>query len=504
LVPENAPVQAETNSFILKEVIVENSTVFTEKDFLPLIKPYLNQRVNLTDLENLKRELTNLYRQKDYFNSFIILPPQTFSDGKVTYQAREGELVSLKIKGLIHLKPSYIQARIKNALSTPVSRQKIESALILLQQDPLIETISANFNQRGNRNQAEITLTIQEAPRFQVAVRSDNEENPMIGSWGFSVLGSAQNLTGWGERLNFQYKITTETGLSQVDAFYFFPLTAHDQLNLEFRDNDTTILAEPFADLDLVNRSSTLGIGYQRSLLKTINNSFALGLKLDLVETEAFIFNDTPFPRFDGKNRLNLTVLRFSQIYTSNSTDSFFALSSQFNFGLNAFAASRASEFIDPDFFSWQGIAQYAQKLTDDLIFSVQIQGQLTPNSLPITEQFAIGGINTVRGYRRNIRIGDKGLIFSAELRQKIWQDLDWGIVQGYCFFDTGVIGNNKLPQIYPNTLASIGLGLNWEIQSTALLGINYGLKLVNDPSFGSGTLQDDGINLFFQLQTKF
>lgn len=358
--------------------------------------------------------------------------------------------------------------------------------MILLQQDPLIETISANFNQRGNRNQAEITLTIQEAPRFQVAVRSDNEENPMIGSWGFSFLGSAQNLTGWGERLNFQYKITTETGLSQVDAFYFFPLTAHDQLNLEFRDNDTTILAEPFADLDLVNRSSTLGIGYQRSLLKTINNSFALGLKLDLVETEAFIFNDTPFPRFDGKNRLNLTVLRFSQIYTSNSTDSFFALSSQFNFGLNAFAASQASEFIDPDFFSWQGIAQYAQKLTDDLIFSVQIQGQLTPNSLPITEQFAIGGINTVRGYRRNIRIGDKGLIFSAELRQKIWQDLDWGIVQGYCFFDTGVIGNNKLPQIYPNTLASIGLGLNWEIQSTALLGINYGLKLVNDPSFGS------------------
>ena len=201
----------------------------------------------------------------------------------------------------------------------------------MIQQDPLIEKIEANFTPRGNRNQAEITLTIQEAPRFQVAFRTDNEENPAIGDWGFSFLASAQNITGFGDRFNFQYKITTDSGLSKVDAFYVFPITANDQLSLEFRDNDTTILSEPFEDLDLVNRTSTLGIGYQRSLLKTINNSFSLGLKLDLVETEAFIFNDKPFPRFDGKNRLNLTVLRFSQIYTSNSIDSFFALNSQFN-----------------------------------------------------------------------------------------------------------------------------------------------------------------------------
>ncbi len=502
---ENNPlVNEEANSFILKEVRVENSTVFDEKDFLPLINPYLNRRVNLTDLENLKRELTNLYVQSDYFNSFVVLPPQTFSNGKVTYQAREGELVSLKIKGLIHLRESYIKERFKNAVTTPLSSRKIESALILIQQDPLIEKIEANFTQRGNRNQAEITLTIQESPRFQLAFRGDNEENPAIGEWGFSFLGSAHNFSGFGERFNFQYKITTDQGLSKVDAFYFFPISANDQLNLEFRDNDTTILSEPFEDLDLVNRSTTFGIGYERSLLKTINNSLALGLKLDLVETEAFIFNDTPFPRFDGKNRLNLTVLRFSQIYSTNSRDSFFALSSQFNFGVNAFEASRASEFINTQFFSWQGIVQYAQKLTDDLIFTVQIQGQLTPDSLPITEQFAIGGINTVRGYRRNIRIGDNGLIFSSELRQKIWEDSDWGIVQGYFFFDTGATDSNKLPQVYPNVLASMGLGLRWEIQKTVILGTNYGLKLVNDASFGSGTLQDDGINLFFQLQTKF
>ena len=304
--------------------------------------------------------------------------------------------------------------------------------------------------------------------------------------------------------MDFQYKITTDSGLSKVDAFYVVPFTANDQLSLEFRDNDTTILSEPFADLDLVNRSSNVAIGYQRSLFKTINNSFYLGLKLDFVETEAFIFNDTPFPRFDGKNRLNLTVLRFNQVYTSNSIDSFFAFSSQFNFGVNAFAASRASEFIDTEFFSWQGVVQYAQKINDDLIFSVQIQGQLTPDSLPVTEQFAIGGINTVRGYRRNIRIGDNGFIFSSELRQKIWENNNWGIVQGYVFLDTGLTSNNKIPQVYPNVLASVGLGLNWEIQPNAILGANYGLKLVNDDSFGQGTLQDAGINLFFQLQTTF
>ncbi len=140
----------------------------------------------------------------------------------------------------------------------------------------------------------------------------------------------------------------------------------------------------------------------------------------------------------------------------------------------------------------------------EEWIFLTRLQGQWTPEELPVIEQFAIGGLSTVRGYRQNTRSGDCGLAFSTEFRRPFWQDADWGTGTLYTFFDFGAIWNNQLPTAYPNSLASVGVGLEWEMEEWFLFGFNYGLRLIEDPTLGRGTLQDDGINLWLQLKATF
>lgn len=65
------------------------------------------------------------------------------------------------------------------------------------------------------------------------------------------------------------------------------------------------------------------------------------------------------------------------------------------------------------------------QQLSNDHLLLIQADLQLTPDSLLPFQQFVIGGGQSVRGYRQNIRSGDNGFRvaikdrFTVQLTQK-------------------------------------------------------------------------------------
>jgi len=94
------------------EIRVIGSTVFTAKDFEPLITPYTDKEVTTEDLETLRVALTRLYINRGYVNSGAILPDQTVSEGVVTYQIIEGKLSSTAIHGNRWLRAGYYRGRL--------------------------------------------------------------------------------------------------------------------------------------------------------------------------------------------------------------------------------------------------------------------------------------------------------------------------------------------------------------------------------------------------------
>ena len=91
---------------------------------------------------------------------------------------------------------------------------------------------------------------------------------------------------------------------------------------------------------------------------------------------------------------------------------------SQFNVGIDVFDATVNSD-SKPDgrFFSWLGQAQRAQQLGKNNLLIAQAELQLSPDYLISSQQFFIGGGQSLRGYQQNSRSGDNGVRFSVENR---------------------------------------------------------------------------------------
>lgn len=139
---------------------------------------------------------------------------------------------------------------------------------------------------------------------------------------------------------------------------------------------------------------------------------------------------------------------------------------------------------------------QRVQRLTNDNLLIAQAEVQLTPNGLLPSQQFVIGGGQSLRGYRQNARAGDNGVRFSLEDRITLEKDESGNsMLQIAPFFDSGVIWNvnNNPNQLQKQRfLAGVGLGVLWEPLPNLNMRLDYGLPLINLDDRGENA-QDHG-----------
>ncbi|WP_254721757.1 BamA/TamA family outer membrane protein [Kovacikia minuta] len=150
----------------------------------------------------------------------------------------------------------------------------------------------------------------------------------------------------------------------------------------------------------------------------------------------------------------------------------------------------------DGQFFAWLGQFQWVQQLSPRALLVAQIAAQFTPDSLLSLERFSIGGINTVRGYRENQVVADNGILGSIEVRIPLTYDPR--VLQITPFFDIGKGWNTRGEDPDPSTIASLGLGVRWQIGTDLTLRLDYGIRLTSMDNPGD-SLQDNGF--YFSLR---
>ncbi|NES73846.1 MAG: ShlB/FhaC/HecB family hemolysin secretion/activation protein, partial [Okeania sp. SIO2D1] len=294
-------------------------------------------------------------------------------------------------------------------------------------------------------------------------------------------------------------------------------------LSFSYANSSSGVIEEPFNDLDKNGFGPDINSGsraYQLSLrqpwLRTIKNrtfeEFALGLTASWQESKSSLL-DIPFPLSPGADENGFTrifAVSFAQEYTKQNPREVLALRSQFNLGLDAFNSniSEATPGIDevvPDsrFFSWQGQAQYLRLLDGQdpykrLLF--RLNAQLADRSLVSMEQFALGGLGSVRGYRQDTIVADNGIFASVELQLPILRVFEeTGVIQVIPFLDAGIGWNNSgKPNPEDNALAAVGLGLQWQQGNDFTARLDWGLPLISVDS-RERTWQENGLHFSVQ-----
>jgi hemolysin activation/secretion protein len=229
-------------------------------------------------------------------------------------------------------------------------------------------------------------------------------------------------------------------------------------------------------------------------------------LTLSRQESQNFILGEG-FPLSPGANEngeIRISAIRFFQDWVKRNPQDVFAVRSQFSLGVGAFDATVNGEGLpDSRFLAWRGQGQYVRLLAPDTLLVVRSDLQLATDPLLTLEQFSLGGLGTVRGYRQDLLLTDNGFLASVEARLPIVRVSEVeGVLQVVPFVDFGVGWNNgDFPDPDPNALVGIGLGLQWQMGENFSARFDWGIPLV-DVDIDKRTWNDNG--LYFSLDFNF
>ncbi|HBB31863.1 MAG TPA: ShlB/FhaC/HecB family hemolysin secretion/activation protein [Cyanobacteria bacterium UBA9273] len=486
----------------VQRVEVLGSTVFSPQQLDAAVASFIGKEATFEELLAIRSVITQLYVDEGYSTSGAFLPPQDLTDGVVRIQVVEGAIEKIEIEGLRHLRDSYVRSRIQLATQTPVNLRRLEEALQLLQLNPLIRTVQAELSSGRSPRWSILTLNIKEAQPFNATATIENRDSPSVGEIRAMLSLTHNNVLGFGDRFSFDYGLSK--GINIYNIGYAIPLTPREgTFSISYSNSGSRLIEEPFSELDINADADTLSLGYRQPIIHTPTSEFAFSLFLDLHQSQTFLFEDVPYSFSTGpeQGRSKVTALRFTQDWINRSTTRVLAARSQFSFGLNAFGATVNDTGTDARFTSWLGQFQWVQSLGGNTILVARTGAQLSFDSLLPIEQFSIGGVETVRGYRQNQRVADNGIFGSLEVRFPILNQPDGiGILQLAPFFDIGTAWNNQGELSTPNTLASIGAGLRWQLGSYLSARLDWGIPLIDVGDEGN-TLQDNGLSFSIQYQ---
>lgn len=502
------PLPEISQPFTVQQFEVIGSTVFSSEKLTEVLAKFTNKPITFTQLLEARSQITELYTQQGYITSGAYIPEQTLTDGVVRIEVVEGELEEIQITGTRRLNPNYIRSRVALGASTPLNQNRLLESLQLLQINPLIQNLSAELSAGSRIGSNLLAIQVTEADTFNTQIILDNGRSPSVGSFRRQLQVNEANLLGIGDSISLAYGNTD--GSNTIDASYSLPLNPRNgTITFSYGNTSANIIERPFNILDIESASQYYELTFRQPLVQTPSQEFALGITASRresnISSSVFEQNQIPLnllsPGSDEDGRTRVSALRFFQEWTSRNSQQVIAARSQFSLGIGAFNATVNDTEPDSRFFAWRGQAQWVRLLAPDTLLLLRGDVQLASTRLLASEQFGLGGINSVRGYRQDFLLRDNGALASAELRLPILRLPRWnGVLQVTPFVDFGTTWRNSANgnDSNTNTLVSSGLGLRWLQGNNFTAAIEWGIPLVSVDIPGN-TWQENGLYFFVQ-----
>ena len=485
-------------TIVVQQFTVVGSTVLSQSELTEVLDVFTNRPITFAELIQAQEALTKLYIERGYVTTGAFIPPQSLKDGIVQIEVVEGTVEDIEVRGLTRLRSNYVKSRLRRGVKAPLNQGALLEALQLLQLDPLIDRLSADLRAGSRPGANVLTVEVTEAPAFEARVAIDNDRVPSVGSNRRSIDLAHSNVTGYGDRLNISYFNTN--GSNALDNLsYRFPINASNgTLGISYRRIGSNVIEEPFDELDLESNFEQYTLTYRQPIIQTPRQDVALGLTVDRQLSNVNLLDNL----IEGETRI--LALRFFQEYTQRSSRDVFAARSQFTAGLEGFETALSGDQTDEGFFVWRGQAQYFRAFTPQTNLLLRADLQLADRSLIPIEQFSLGGVSTVRGYRQDLLLSDNGFFASAELRQTILRIRALNAtLQIAPFFDVGTTWNfAETASSLPATLASTGVGLRLNVADNLNARLDIGFPLV-DVDIDRDTLQENGIHFLIEYRLR-
>ncbi len=507
--PNRPPPGSEKIKFTLRGITVQNATVYSEAQLLPLYQDRVGQTVSLADMYGIAGDLTRKYRNDGYILTQIVVPPQTIDNGIVRFQAVEGYVDQITVQGgQDNARPLIQQIASKISNGGPMNVAQMERALLLINDLPGITARGVLSPSKTKPGAADLTVILDRKP-FDAEVFANNYGTRYLGPYQLGGAGALNSPFGMNERITGQIVYAPSSDISRELAYaalgYMQPIGTNGttvSLDASYSDTEPGFSLEQF---DVKGTAKYLAAKISHPFIRSRNTNLTGHVTFDIrnVDTE-----DNLVPEREDRIRALRIGARYDHLTTWLGT-AYNVADIQFSHGLDMFGATNSGDLnssrpdANEDFTKFELELQRLQRINGSINVLAGIQGQWTSDALLSSEEMGIGGMSYGRGYDPSEIIGDKGFAGKIEVQ---WKDpiafpmiQDW---QLYAFYDVGTVWNEDATTSADkrNSIASTGLGARLNLTPQASMDILLAQPLTRDVE----TYGDKDARAFVGLNYRF
>ena len=405
----------------IREFRVQGATVLPAADIQRAVYPYLGPGRTPADIDAARAALETLYREKGYQAASVEVPAQRAKGGLIVLRVNEGEIGRLRVVGSRYHDIEKIRAAAPSlAEGTVPEFNAISRDLVALNQQP-DRRITPEIRPGAEPGMLDVDLKVDDELPLQASAELNNRSSSGTTRLRLNLAVSYDNLWQLGHSVGANAQTSPEDW-SEVLVYSAYYRARFEGLP-EWSFMLTAIKQE--TDISTLGGTAVAGRGESVGLRSTrvlaapaelrLFHSVSFGLdykKDDQAVNVGGVTTTTPLTYFP----LNLTYSGFIACDHSE-TEFFTGLTLHFRgLGSDAREFDQSRFNADPSFVTLRSDVTHTWKLPADATFSARLQGQLASGPLINKEQFAAGGLDTVRGYLEGEALGDHGVVGSLEL----------------------------------------------------------------------------------------
>lgn len=456
----------------IKTININGSTLLSDSVRKSVVDEFVNRCVSANDVENLLAKITKLYIDRGFVAARAYLPPQDLSAGYLEVLIVEGVVEEISIED-----GGAKSVSILNAF--PGVKGRILNLRDLEQGIDQINRLASNNAQLdiqpGDKSGASRVL-VRNKPGFpfHFNISTDNQGSESTGVVQTGLTITADNLLGFDEMVSATHRVSTPGDYSRKysgsDSLNFSLPFGYTTLSLGGSQSRYASVIRVPSGIELIasGTNKTGNFRLDRVMYRDQASRASLAATITTKKSENYLNQ-----QFLGVSSRNLTVFDLDGSFNTTFGGSVLTLDFGYAQGLDIMGALRDPDRL-PD---WAARAQFGKfkagfnfvrsfSLFDkNASFTSQFVGQRANNTLYGSEQIAIGGIYSVRGFEKNTLSGDNGYYWRNEIsvRQPLVIGDDAIATRFYLGYDAGRVSNRtaNIPGGRMTGMA-IGMSVNW------------------------------------------
>ncbi len=497
----------EAERVFVRQVVFIGGSVIPSQTLQAWASAYSRRWLHLEDIESLRERISQWYVRHGYINSGAMVPDQDLRQGVLRIRLIEGHIARMDIRGNQHVSKSYIADVIerKQPMEQILNVHRLQQSLLMLRNDPLFASVKARLAPAKRRGEARLDIRIEEAPRYHLSLAGGNQNAPILGEYRGDMQFEWRSPSGIGDALRASW--SKAAGVDYYRVQYRMPWNAaHSMLSFTASKTDTLVVAPSFSALRISNRIHMQQLRISHPLWRGLRDSLDIALAFRHRKTRIGILG-VPFPlgSYAG-DALHSNTLHVTQSWLHRQARTMLDTRSELTLGLAPSLTSKP----DGRFVHWQmdlrALRRWSLWNSTGLLRGTL---RLASRSLLPVDTFPIGGIDSVRGYRESLLSTDNAFVLGLEWRiPLLYAPLPWfrhgtedGALMLAPFFDYAHAWNRQTSPADVQDIASMGVGLRWQINPRSEFEIYAGKPLRRVAQDGVHYLQDSGIHLRMRME---